>query len=146
MGIFSSFKKKTKEDINDSDYIETIIKHGDGEPLGVASQNVIYGGYNELGGYYYLQTYVIGKLKTKTKTGATLLIEGDNYTLDLKSDMDEIESENVDVFEGFATRIDFETEKETVENLKRSTIKSITLKIKKDTMVFAPFENVSEGN
>ena len=88
MGIFGGFGKKQKKDEKiETNYIETIIKHSKDEPLGVSEQNVIYAGYNELGGYYYFQTYIIGALKIKTKTGAKLLIEGDNYTLDLKSDM-----------------------------------------------------------
>jgi len=149
MGIFGRFGKKQKaEELNDDQYIETILKHSKDEPIGIANQNVIYAGYNELGGYYYLQTYIIGKLNTKTKTGATLVIEGNNYTLDLKSDMDEIESEPTDIFKGNATRIDFEIEKDSVEQITRSTIKTLTLNIKKDKILFTKFieKDISEEN
>jgi len=138
MGIFSAFgKKQKKEEIVDDNYIETILKHSKDEPLGVSKQHVIYAGYNELAGYYYFQTYMIGAEKFKTKTGAKLLIEGQNYTLDLKSDMDEIESDPIDdVIKGYVTRIDFEIEKEAVENIKRSTIKQLVLTFKKNKIVF----------
>ena len=147
MGVFTKiFGGNKTSQAEDSDYIKTVLKHSEDEPLGVSDQNVIYAGYNELGGYYYLQTYVIGRLNTKTKTGATLLVDGEGYNLSLKSDMDEIESDPVDIFKGNATRIDFEIEKETVEKIKRSTIKSITLNIKKNTFVFKPIEKTKEEN
>lgn len=60
--------------------------------------------------------------------------------------MDEIESDPVDIFKGNATRIDFEIEKDTVEKIKRSTIKSITLNIKKNTFVFKPIAKIKEEN
>ncbi|MEM5564555.1 hypothetical protein WNY78_05550 [Psychroserpens sp. AS72] len=138
MGIFGGFgKKQKKEEAVDDNYIETILTHSKDEPLGVSKQSVIYAGYNELGGYYYFQTYIIGAFKLKTKTGAKLLIEGNNYTLDLKSDMDEIESDQIDDFiKGYVTRIDFEIEKEAVESIKRSTIKQLVLTVKKQKVVF----------
>lgn len=143
MGVFSKLfggnnSNKENNAVSNANYIETILKHSEDEPLGVGDQNIIYAGYNELGGYYYLQTYIVGKLNTKTKTGATLLIAGDDYNLSLKSDMDEIESDPIDIFKGNSTRIDFEIEKDTVEKIKRSTIKSITLNLKKDNLVFTP--------
>ncbi|QCE40086.1 hypothetical protein [Psychroserpens sp. NJDZ02] len=147
MGVFSKLfggNNSNKEDhaLINANYIETILKHSEDQPLGVGDQNVIYAGYNELGGYYYLQTYIVGKLNTKTKTGATLLVEGDGYSLNLKSDMDEIESDPIDIFKGNSTRIDFEIEKDTVEKIKRSTIKSITLNFKKNNFVFTPILDV----
>ncbi|WP_040278159.1 hypothetical protein [Psychroserpens damuponensis] len=135
MGIFGSFGKKEKK--VDDNYIESILNHSKDEPLGVSDQHVIYAGYNELGGYYYFQTYIIGPLKLKTKTGATLMIEGNNYTYDLKSDMEEIESDQInDVIKGYVTRIDFEIEKKAVESIKRSTVKQLVLTIKKHKIVF----------
>jgi len=141
MGIFGSFKKKQKEDDEkDDQFIQTIIKHSKDEPLGISENNVIYAGYNELGGYYYFQTYVIGRFDIKTKTGAKLLIEGQGYTFNLKSDMDEFESEHADIFDGKVTRIDFEIEKEDVEKIKRSTIKRLMITTKKKELVFMPYK------
>ncbi|RAJ17017.1 hypothetical protein [Olleya aquimaris] len=140
MGIFSSFKKKENEETSDTNYVEALLKHSQDEPLGVADNNVIYAGYNELGGYYYFQTYVIGKFKLKTKTGAKLRIEGTNYSLDLNADMNELESEPADIFKGYVTRIDFEIEKDVVETIRRSTIKELILTTKKNKLVFKPFE------
>ena len=138
MGVLGKlFGGKQKVDkIDDSKYVETIIESGDGEPLAISSSNVMYAGYNELGGYYYLQTYIVGRLKTKTKDGAKLVINGNNYALELDSDMPELESDPASPLKGYVTKIDFEIDKTDVEKIKRSTIKQIVLTIKKQEIVF----------
>ena len=139
MGIFSKlFGNKEESLVSDSNYIETVLIHSEDQPIGIADQNVIYAGYTELGGYYFLQTFIVGKLKIKAKNGAILLLVNKDYTLDLKSDMSEFESENMGVFDGFVTRIDFEIEKEAAESIKRSEIKNLTLIVKKQTINFTP--------
>lgn len=139
MGVFGKLfgNKQNDDTLENEKYIESIIKSGDGEPLGTSSNNVIYAGYNELGGYYYLQTFIIGRLKTKTKAGAKLVIEGNNYTLELQSDMPEFESDPAHPLEGYVTKIDFEIEKTDIESLKKSTMKQLTLTIKKKDVVFS---------
>ncbi|WP_055448687.1 hypothetical protein [Lacinutrix mariniflava] len=138
MGVFGKLfgTKQNDNTIENEKYIETIIESSDDEPLGISSSNVMYAGYNELGGYYYLQTFIIGRLKIKTKDGAKLLIEGNDYTLELNSDMPELESDATSPLKGYATKIDFEIEKSAVEKLKKSTMKQVTLCIKKQKIVF----------
>jgi len=115
MGLFTKlFGASDNENDNaqDLDYINKLLVHSKDEPLGISENNLIYIGYSELGGYYYLQTYIVGKLKVKTKTGAKLKIEGNNYSFSMNSDMDEFESDSADRFKGYVTQIDFEIEKE----------------------------------
>ena len=143
MGVFTklfggSDKGQKQDQLADTNYIETILKHSEDQPVGIADQNVIYAGYAELGGYYFLQTFIVGKLNIKAKKGARLIMVNNDHTLDLKSDMDEFESENMGVFDGYVTRIDFEIEKEAAENIKRSEIKNITLQVKKHSIIFIP--------
>ncbi|WP_055445322.1 hypothetical protein [Lacinutrix himadriensis] len=138
MSVFSKlFGSNQKEDkLEDDKYIETILKSSEDAPLGISNNNLIYVGYNELGGYYYLQSFIIGRLKIKTKAGAKIIIEGNDYTLELNSDMLEFESEPATPLDAYVTKIDFEIEKSAVENLKRSTMKQLTLIIKKKEVVF----------
>jgi len=143
MGVFNKLfggndNKSKNNQLADTNYIEAILKHSEDQPVGIADQNVIYAGYAELGGYYFLQTFIVGKLNIKAKKGARLLMVNNDHTLDLKSDMDEFESENMSIFDGYVTRIDFEIEKEAAENIKRSAIKNITLQVKKHAITFTP--------
>lgn len=143
MGFINKLFGNTKTENNtteDLNYINSILEFSKDAPLGTSKQNLIYVGYSELGGYYYVQTYIIGKLKVKAKTGATLKIVGDNYTLNLKSDMDEFESEPADRFKGHVTNVDFEIEKDALEKISRSTIKELVFTTKKENIVFSKFE------
>ncbi|RLJ64350.1 hypothetical protein CLV86_1467 [Lacinutrix venerupis] len=138
MGIFGKLfgSKQNEEVLTNDNYIETIIQSGEGEPLAISNNEVMYVGYNELGGYYYLQTFIVGRLKVKTKNGAKLEIIGNNYTLNLNSDMPEFESESASPLDGHVTRIDFQIEKADVEKIKRSNIKQLTLYVKKKEILF----------
>ncbi|WP_044398956.1 hypothetical protein [Lacinutrix sp. Hel_I_90] len=138
--LFGASHDKADETL-DADYIETIINESEDEPLGVSERNIIYAGYNELGGYYFLQTFIVGEFKIKTKEGAKLLIEGDNYTFDLNCDMPEFASEDATTFKGHVTKIDFEIEKATVEKIKKSTLKQLTLTTKKKKIVFSVYNS-----
>lgn len=138
MGVFGKLfgNKQKVETIDDPAYIETIIKAGKDKPLGVSGSNVMYAGYNELGGYYYLQTAVIGRLKVKTKTGAKLFVDCKGTSLELEADMNELESNVANPLEGYVTTIDFQIEKTDVERLKRSNIKGLRLVVKNNDIEF----------
>lgn len=142
MGLLGKlFKSKQNEDNATNDnYIETIIKSSKNEPLALSNNSVMYVGYNELGGYYYLQTFIVGRLKVKTKTGAKLEVIGNNYTLNLNSDMPELESDPANPLEGYVTKIDFQIEKGDVDKIKRSNIKTLTLFIKKEEHLFSIYK------
>jgi len=138
MGVFRKlFGSKQNEDTVENDnYIKTIIESGDNKPLAISNKEVMYVGYNELGGYYYLQTFIVGRLKVKTKTGAKLEVVGKNYNLNLNSDMPEFESDAANPLEGYVTKIDFQIEKADVDKIKRSNVKQIKLFVKKEKIVF----------
>ncbi|WP_452222510.1 hypothetical protein [Lacinutrix salivirga] len=146
MGILGKLfgNKHNEEALEDDNYVTAIIEAGENEPLAISNSNVMYAGYNELGGYYFLQTAIIGSLKTKTKEGAQLIIEGNDYTLKLNSDMPELESNEAKPLNAHVTNIDFEIEKEAVEGLKRSTMKQLTLKLKKQDIVFTVYNTGEE--
>lgn len=143
MGVFGKLfsNKKNEDNITNDNYIETIIKSSKDKPLAISNNNVMYVGYNELGGYYYLQTFIIGRLKVKTKNGATLKIEGNNYSLKLNSDMPEFESDAASPLKSYVTKIDFQIEKNDVDKIKRSNIKTLTLFAKKQEHVFSIYKD-----
>ncbi|WP_290701917.1 hypothetical protein [Lacinutrix sp.] len=142
MGVFGKLfgNKKNEDNTTDDNYIETIINSSKDEPLAISNNNVMFVGYNELGGYYYLQTFIVGRLKVKTKNGATLEVEGSDYNLKLNADMPEFESEPASPLEGYVTKIDFQIEKNDVDKIKRSNVKTLTLFIKKEEHVFSIYK------
>ncbi|WP_339756078.1 hypothetical protein [uncultured Winogradskyella sp.] len=131
------FGKKTSEtQFKSQDSIEAIIKDVENRPFGISENSVLFAGLNELGGYYFFQTVIVGKLNVKSKDGALLLFKGENFELELNSDMPEFESEGSDIKGRSVTKIDFQIEESDITTLENATLKSIQIKVKKHTILF----------
>jgi len=118
------------------DLTKSIIEEIKETPFAISKKNVMYAGIDELAGYYYFQTVVVGALKIKTINGAKLLIEGDGFNLELKSDMEELESDYSNANRTI-TKIDFEIEKEDISKIDKTSIRLLNLKIKNKHIEFA---------
>ncbi|NQX84397.1 MAG: hypothetical protein HRT67_00485 [Flavobacteriaceae bacterium] len=107
----------------------------------IAEQNVLYAGTSELGGYYFLQTIVVGSFKIKTFKGATLTVQKGNREIVLKTEMDEFESNPMNVSKRYVTKIDFQLEKGDAKLLQSKAIKKLILKAKKHHLEFSPIRH-----
>ncbi|OIQ28370.1 MAG: hypothetical protein BM564_09885 [Bacteroidetes bacterium MedPE-SWsnd-G2] len=123
------------------DFVNAIIKDIDHVPYAKSKTNVLYAGANELGGYLYFQTIVVGQFKLKTKKGAELELISDKKTLTLKADMDEFESDHTDVKNRYITKIDFEIDKAQLKTFDATTFKSVNLKTGKKTISLNVIDN-----
>lgn len=139
---FSKLIRKNKNKSTDS--VETIIEQVESTPFGVSENNVLYAGFNELGGYCFFQTVVIGELRVKTVNGATLHLKTDNFELELKSDMPELESESSSIPNRNITKIDFQVEESDIETLQKKRVTSIQLKVKKQDILFTKYDGGGE--
>ncbi|MFD1064169.1 hypothetical protein ACFQ1Q_13000 [Winogradskyella litorisediminis] len=137
---FSLSKLVRKNKNKSADTVESIIKDVENTPFGVSENNVLYAGLNELGGYYFFQTIVVGQLNIKTANGAKLLFKGQGTELELKSDSSEFESDSSPVNGRSITKIDFQVEEDDIKILQENKTESITLKAKKQTIVFTKFD------
>ncbi|SDB22899.1 hypothetical protein SAMN03097699_0196 [Flavobacteriaceae bacterium MAR_2010_188] len=129
-------KAVTKSEPIQEDITDKIITEVDQPPLGVSESNVLYGGPNELGGFHLLNTAVVGTFRIKTKKGVSLTINGLDYTMELASDMLEIESDFSNVPNRYVSNIDFHLEKDQLDLIKRSTIEEFILKSEKEEINF----------
>ena len=50
----------TSKTVETQDSTDAIIKDVDNKPFAVSDQNVLYAGLNELGGYFFFQTVIVG--------------------------------------------------------------------------------------
>jgi len=133
--VFGSNSKPTQP----IDSIERIISEVENTPFGVSDSNVLFAGLNELGGYYFFQTVVVGSFKCKTFDGATLVMASDDFELELESDTLELESEPAQVAKRFITKIDFQIEASDIENMQSQIITELTLKTKKRDLSFTKY-------
>lgn len=135
---------RAMEKLHVDTYTEDIINDIENEPFAISDQNVLYAGTNELGGYYYLQTVIVGAFKIKTNKGAKLIIKGSEAEIELESDMVELESDFSNVSNRHITKIDFILNENDLPKLDKSLISSLVLTSKKDKVVFSKIESSSE--
>ncbi|RED38235.1 hypothetical protein DFQ10_11156 [Winogradskyella eximia] len=132
--LFGNKTSETKSKSNDS--VEAIINDVENNPFGVAENNVLFAGLNELGGYFFFQTVIVGQLSVKSKTGAKLSFIGDDFNLQLESDMPEFESESSPIKGRNVTKIDFQIEESDVKRLEDASLRSIQIQVKKHDILF----------
>ena len=131
------FGSKTKAQSNDS--VEAIINDVENRPYGVSENNVLFAGLNELGGYFFFQTVIVGQLHVKCKTGANLIFKGDNFELKLNSDMPEFESESSNIKGRSVTKIDFQVEESDIKQLENAQLKSVRIMVKNEDILFSRY-------
>lgn len=127
--------------------IEAIISDiSEHEPFAISDQNVLYAGLNELGGYYFFQTVVIGALKVKSKKGGQLKIEGIDLKLQLASDSVEFESDPTDVKGRWITKIDFQIEEKDAAKILKPQLKTLVLTVKNQNVIFSIYDIKDNSN
>ncbi|WP_299435287.1 hypothetical protein [uncultured Aquimarina sp.] len=127
---------KAMEKLHVDTYTEDVIIKVEGTLFAKSQLNEIYMDVVELAGYYYVKTIVIGSFHIKTWKGANLLIAGQNFELNLVSDMQEIESDFSNVSNKSITQIDFIIEENNINKIERSQIDTISISSKKKVAHF----------
>lgn len=146
MGLsFSKLFSSKTEKATISDTTEHIINEIEAEPYGISNENVLYGGLNELGGYYFFQTVIVGKLKLKTKTGAQVKLSGKTCLFKLKSDMDELASEPTNVKGRWLTKIDFQIEEADIKHLSDAILSEIEIITSHNTITFKKYQSLEDS-
>jgi hypothetical protein len=131
---------KTIDESQTDTYTEDIINDVEGVPFAISKTNVMYAGLSELAGYHYFKTIIIGTFQIKTFNGATLLVNGNDFKLELQSDMVELQSETSNGSDRSITRIDFEIDSADVSKITKASIESMTLSSKKNRIEFSIIE------
>ncbi|MGJ8593541.1 MAG: hypothetical protein ACSHXF_13400 [Aquaticitalea sp.] len=127
---------RAMEKLHVDTHTENIIEDIENEPFAVSERNVMYAGLGEIAGYHLLQTAIVGSFHIKTIKGANLYIKGDDFELNLKSDMVELESDFSNVSNRSITKIDFEINEEDLPKIVKSKIESLELSAKKERILF----------
>lgn len=135
---------KTQDNNHLDNYIEEITKSIEQKAFATSDQNVCYVATNELAGYYFLQTIIVGTFKIKTFNGAQLTVKGDDFQLELESDMKELVSDHYAIPKSYLTRIDFIMNKKDLPKIDRSRIQSLLLSAKKQSIEFSIIQTNDE--
>ncbi|WCO02564.1 hypothetical protein [Psychroserpens ponticola] len=133
-------KPKTIKKGQVDDHTNAIINDIDNDPFAISESNVLYAGLNELGGYYFFQTVIVGTFHVKTVKGAQLKVLGHDFELVLNSDMIELESDHSSVSNRSISKIDFQIEEVDAARIDRANIKQLILTSKQENILFSIYE------
>ena len=112
-------------------FTEEKIVNVSGEKYGVSEFGFFYVEYQELGGFFFLNTTVISASNFKTNKGSTLEFNSDEKDLVLKSDDYMIESDFSNVSNRWITRINYPVSEEKLKLIYNKVFNSVTFKVKK---------------
>ena len=137
---------QSKASPQEQNFTDELIKSIEQKPFAISNDNVCYASANELAGYYYLQTVIVGKFRIKTFEGAQLKVMGTDVELNLESDMRELESELYNIPKSYMTRMDFILNENDLPKIDRSKIHRLILTAKKQNLELSiiPSEEVEE--
>jgi hypothetical protein len=129
---------KPKSTIGIPEIISEIDFKG-GTKYGENSSNTVYLDVEELGGFPFIKTIIIGEFSTKIKrTGCTLTFIFENDSLVLSSDNNDVASNQIKNTIAFYTEIDFELTEEEAVKIKNERVSEIQYTFKDKKLVFTP--------
>jgi len=137
--MLSFFKKKPKSSSTAklSDFPE--INYEDGTKFAENEFNDVYLDIEELGGFPFVKTAILGSFSTRIKKeGATLTFNFEKEKLTLNSEHETIDSDEIKNTPLSFTQIDFEATEKEIEKIQQQKIIKITFHFLKEDISFSP--------
>ncbi|MAM29136.1 MAG: hypothetical protein CMC75_04135 [Flavobacteriaceae bacterium] len=123
------FRSKNENTLSNAE-VEKLMTTTDGKKLGESEEMLLYGGFQDLNNYYFLETLFLSVESIKSKRGATITFKSEQGEFVLKASMLEFDSEYVKQLERHVTQISFDIEKDQIKKIQSGAYQSIELKVK----------------
>lgn len=133
MGIFNKlFNKKEKQVLNTSEIVKQ-IDYKEGTLFAQNHTNKVYMDIEELGGFPYLKTVVIGDTKANIKRkGCSVSFLVENEEILLNSDNTTIESNEINNSGVYFTPIDFELDEQQAKKIQSKKVSEVKFTFKQN--------------
>ncbi len=117
-------------------FTENKIQNIPGHKIAESTEGQVWASFQNLAGYYFLNTTILSHSNIKTAKGSQLVFcDGKSYFV-ITSDTEEIRSDFSNISKCWITKINYVLNKEQLKNIKRNNIKNIKLIYRKKTLVF----------
>jgi hypothetical protein len=128
------------DDTSERNHVDTFtenrIRRVSGEQIASSENGGIWGVFQELSGYTFLNISIINPIEIKTLKGCELTIIGTENELRLKSDTREIESDFSNVSNRWLTNICFDVSSINTEIIQKDKVEHITIKWENKSLNF----------
>ncbi|VAW24998.1 hypothetical protein MNBD_BACTEROID04-625 [hydrothermal vent metagenome] len=129
---------KSKSKVQPTEEIQK-IKFDGGTKYAENKTDDVYLDFEELGGFPFIKTIIIGLFSTKIKRiGCTLTFIFENDTLTLNSDNTDVESNQIKNTPLYFTEIDFELNDDEAEKIRTQKVVEIQYNFKNKILSFNP--------
>jgi hypothetical protein len=129
---------KPKQVVASSDVINNIDYKG-GTKFASNETNNVYADIEELGGFPYLKTTIIGDISVNIKRkGCTITFKFKDADIKLDSDNTTVESSQIKETNAFFTLIDFELNEDEASKIKKGHVKEVVYNFKGKEYSFKP--------
>ncbi|WP_165748058.1 hypothetical protein [Cellulophaga sp. Z1A5H] len=117
-------------------FTENLIQNIPGNKIAESNEGQIWTSFQNLAGYYFLNTTVLSHIKIRSTKGTKLMFcDGQNNFM-ITSDSDDINSNFSNISKCWITKINYIINKEQLKNIKKNNINKIKLSYKKKTLTF----------
>lgn len=126
MSFFKKILKQKPKNIADTNKVLEKLNYESGTEFTRNKTNKVYVDIEELGGFPYLKTVILGEIYTNIKrTGCTLSFVFKEDFITLNSDNTTVESDLIKNTKVYFTPIDFELTEDEAEKIKSNTVLEI---------------------
>jgi len=137
MGLLNKLFKP-KQVVDSSDVVKTIDYKG-GTKFASNETNNVYVDIEELGGFPYLKTTIIGDISVKIKRkGCNITFKFKDSDIQLDSDNTTVESSQIKQTNAFFTLIDFELNEDEAKKIKKGRVKEVVYNFNGNDFSFKP--------
>jgi len=117
-------------------FTEEKITNIKSEKYGISEYGILYIDFQELAGYFSLETTILSNTDFKTNKGAILNFKSDSQELTLNSDDYMIESDFSNVSNRYITKISYPVSNEEMVKVQNKDFLSVDFKVKKHVINF----------
>jgi len=117
-------------------FTEEKITNIKSEKYGISEFGILYIDFQELAGYFSLETTILSNTDFKTNKGAILNFKSDSQELTLNSDDYMIESDFSNVSNRYITKISYPVSNEEMVKVQNKDFLSVDFKVKKHVINF----------
>lgn len=144
MGIFRKINKvlgafgniRALERTHVDTYIENLIENIEGRKIAESVDGQLWGDFQELAGFDFLEVVILSRVNIKTFKGGKLVFSGEKEGLILDSDSTEIESDYSNVSNRWMTKISFVVTKEEIKYIEQKEAFDVKFEYKKKAILF----------
>ncbi len=134
LGAFGNIRALERTHVDT--YTENLIQNIAGQKIAESVDGQLWIDFQELAGFDFLESTILGRTNIKTFDGGKLILRGENESLTLNTDITEIVSDYSNVSNCWLTKISYVVSKDNIKFIEEKKPDVIRFEYKKKSIAF----------